>query len=44
MLAATSVIAIGTVMQVLFDLPLWVSILAGGGIVVIYSAVGACGR
>lgn len=40
MLAATSVIAIGTVMQVLFGLPLWLSILAGGGIVVVYSAVG----
>lgn len=40
MLAATSVIAIGTVMQVLFDLPLWISILVGGGVVVIYSAVG----
>ena len=40
MLAATSVIAIGTVMQVLFELPLWTSILVGGGIVVIYSAVG----
>lgn len=40
MLAATSVIAIGTVMQVLFGLPLWLSILVGGGIVVVYSAVG----
>lgn len=40
MLAATSVIAIGTVMQVLFGLPFWVSILVGGGVVVVYSAVG----
>lgn len=40
MLAATSVIAIGTVMQVLFDLPFWLSILVGGGVVVVYSAVG----
>lgn len=40
MLAATSVIAIGTVMQVLFGLPFWLSILVGGGVVVVYSAVG----
>lgn len=40
MLAATSVIAIGTVMQVLFGLPFWVSILVGGGVVTLYSAVG----
>ena len=40
MLAATSVIAIGTVMQVMFALPLWLSIALGGGVVVVYSAVG----
>ncbi|KOF52108.1 sodium:solute symporter, partial [Achromobacter sp. DMS1] len=40
MLAATSVIAIGTVMQVMFDLPFWLAVLAGGGVVVVYSAVG----
>lgn len=40
MLAATSVIAMGTVLQVLFKLPFWAAILLGGGIVVIYSAIG----
>ena len=40
MLAATSVIATGTVMHVLFDLPFWAAVLLGGGVVVIYSAVG----
>ncbi len=40
MLAATSVIAIGTVMQVMFDLPFWLAVLTGGGVVVVYSAVG----
>lgn len=40
MLAATSVIAIGTVMQVLFGLPFWVSVVVGGGVVALYSAVG----
>ncbi|AYC33629.1 sodium:solute symporter [Pseudomonas cavernae] len=40
MIGATSTIAIGTVMQVLFGLPFWVSILLGGGIVVLYSTIG----
>ncbi|MAB97267.1 MAG: sodium:solute symporter [Pseudomonadaceae bacterium] len=40
MIGAISTIAIGTVMGVLFDLPFWVSILIGGGIVVAYSTVG----
>jgi SSS family solute:Na+ symporter len=40
MLAATSTIAIGTVMQVLFGLPFWIAVLLGGGVVVVYSAVG----
>ncbi|WP_286978748.1 sodium:solute symporter [Pseudomonas sp.] len=40
MIGAISTIAIGTVMGVLFDLPFWLSILIGGGIVVAYSTVG----
>ncbi|MCU1719074.1 sodium:solute symporter [Pseudomonas sp. 5P_3.1_Bac2] len=40
MLAATSVIGIGTVMQVLFGMPFWVAVLIGGGIVVAYSTIG----
>lgn len=40
MLAATSVIAIGTVLQVLFGLPVWIAIVLGGGVVVVYSAIG----
>ncbi|MGH8434450.1 MAG: sodium:solute symporter [Pseudomonas sp.] len=40
MIGATSTIAIGTVMQVLFGLPFWVSILIGGGVVVAYSTIG----
>ncbi|MBH9387594.1 sodium:solute symporter [Pseudomonas aeruginosa] len=40
MIGATSTIAIGTVMQVLFGLPFWVSILIGGGVVVLYSPIG----
>ncbi|MDD1509285.1 sodium:solute symporter [Pseudomonas sp. CNPSo 3701] len=40
MIAATSTIAIGTVMQVLFGMPFWVAILVGGGIVVAYSTIG----
>ncbi len=39
MIGATSTIAIGTVMQVLFGLPFWVSILVGG-VVVLYSTIG----
>ncbi|WAJ39620.1 sodium:solute symporter [Pseudomonas sp. GOM7] len=39
-LAATSTIAIGTVMQVLFGMPFWVAILLGGGITVTYSTIG----
>ncbi len=44
MIGATSTIAIGTVMQVLFGLPFWVSILIGGGVVVLYPPSAACGR
>ncbi|MDF3865415.1 sodium:solute symporter [Pseudomonas denitrificans (nom. rej.)] len=40
MIGATSTIAIGTVMQVLFGLQFWVSILIGGGVVVLYSTIG----
>ncbi|WP_271411608.1 sodium:solute symporter [Pseudomonas sp. Q1-7] len=40
MIGATSTIAIGTVMQVLFGLPFWMSVLIGGGIVVAYSTIG----
>ena len=44
MIGATSTIAIGTVMQVLFGLPFWVSIPIGGGVVVLYPPSAACGR
>lgn len=40
MLAATSTIAIGTVMQVLFGIPFWLAVVIGGGVVVVYSAIG----
>lgn len=40
MIGATSTIAIGTVMQVLFGMPFWVAILVGGGVVVLYSTIG----
>lgn len=40
MISVTSVLAIATVMQVLFVLPFWLAVLIGGGVVVLYSAVG----
>ncbi len=40
MIGATSTIAIGSVTQVLLGLPFWVSIVLGGGIVVVYSTTG----
>ncbi|WP_339487948.1 sodium:solute symporter [Pseudomonas sp. EL_65y_Pfl2_R95] len=40
MIGAISTIAIGTVMEVLFGLPFWVTVLIGGGIVVAYSTIG----
>ena len=40
MIGVTSILAIGTVLQVLFGLPFWVSVVLGGGVVVIYSAIG----
>jgi len=33
MIGVTSILAIGTVLQVLFDLPFWISVLVGGGVV-----------
>lgn len=40
MVAVTSIIAIGSVMQVMFDLSFTASILLGGGVVVLYSTLG----
>ncbi|MFI8481225.1 sodium:solute symporter [Pseudomonas sp. NPDC078700] len=40
MIGAISTIAIGTVMEVLFGLPFWMTVLIGGGIVVAYSTIG----
>ncbi|MEG2133511.1 sodium:solute symporter [Pseudomonas sp.] len=40
MIAVTSTLAMGTVLQVLFELPFWTAILLGGGVVVVYSTVG----
>jgi solute:Na+ symporter, SSS family len=40
MIAVTSTIAIGTVVDVLFGIPRIVAILIGGGIVVLYSVIG----
>lgn len=40
MIGTVSILAIGTVMQVLFGLPFWLSVLLGGGVVVAYSTVG----
>ena len=40
MIGVVSTLAIGTVMQVLFGLPFWVSVLLGGGVVVVYSTIG----
>ncbi|MDD1013051.1 sodium:solute symporter [Pseudomonas rubra] len=40
MIGVTSILAIGTVLEVLLDLPFWISILLGGGVVVIYSTIG----
>ncbi|WP_293766088.1 sodium:solute symporter [uncultured Aquitalea sp.] len=40
MLCVTSVLAIATVMQVLFELPFWLAVVVGGGVVVVYSAIG----
>ncbi|PSS50720.1 sodium:solute symporter [Pseudomonas sp. BBP2017] len=40
MIAVTSSLAIGTVLQVLFDMQFWAAILLGGGVVVVYSTIG----
>lgn len=40
MIAVTSILAIGTVLHVLFGLPFWISVLLGGGVVVVYSTIG----
>ncbi|AOE84787.1 sodium:solute symporter [Pseudomonas sp. TCU-HL1] len=40
MISVVSTLAIGTVMEVLFGLPFWISVLLGGGVVVIYSTIG----
>ncbi|TRX75782.1 sodium:solute symporter [Pseudomonas mangiferae] len=40
MIGTVSILAIGTVMEVLFGLPFWISVLLGGGVVVVYSTVG----
>jgi solute:Na+ symporter, SSS family len=40
MIAVTSTIAIGTVVDVLFGIPRIVAILIGGGVVVLYSVIG----
>ncbi|NMZ47082.1 sodium:solute symporter [Pseudomonas oryzihabitans] len=40
MLSVVSVLAMGTVIQVLFELPFWSAILLGGSVVVIYSSIG----
>ncbi len=40
MIGVTSTLAIGTVLQVLFGLPFWMSVLLGGGVVVVYSTIG----
>ncbi|HCN44233.1 MAG TPA: sodium:solute symporter [Pseudomonas sp.] len=40
MIGVTSTLAIGTVLQVLFELPFWAAVLLGGGVVVVYSTIG----
>lgn len=40
MIGVTSVLAIGTVLEVLLDLPFWLAIVLGGGVVVTYSTIG----
>lgn len=40
MIGATSVIGMGTIMNVLFGWPFWACVLLGGGIVVLYSTIG----
>ncbi|MBJ9978288.1 sodium:solute symporter [Pseudomonas sp. S75] len=40
MIAVVSTLAMGTVLQVLLDVPYWMALLFGGGVVVIYSTIG----
>lgn len=40
MIGVISTLAIGTILQVIFGLPFWLSVLLGGGVVVMYSSVG----
>ncbi|ANY88782.1 MULTISPECIES: sodium:solute symporter [Pseudomonas] len=40
MIAVTSTLAMGTVLQVLLDVPFWMALLFGGGVVVVYSTIG----
>jgi len=40
MIGVVSILAIGTVMSVLFSLPFWLSVVLGGGVVVLYSSIG----
>ncbi|MHC6226747.1 sodium:solute symporter family protein [Pseudomonas sp. X10] len=40
MIGVTSTLAMGTVLQVLLDLPFWLALVLGGGVVVIYSTIG----
>lgn len=40
MISVTSILGISTVLQVLFGIPFWVSVLLGGGVVVTYSTIG----
>ncbi|WDY59373.1 sodium:solute symporter [Pseudomonas sp. PSKL.D1] len=40
MIATTSTLAMGTVLQVLLDVPFWMAMLFGGGVVVAYSTIG----
>jgi SSS family solute:Na+ symporter len=40
MTAVVSILASGTVLQVLFDLPFWGAVLLAGGVVVVYSSIG----
>ena len=40
MVAVASIVACGTILHGLFDLPFWGGVLMGGGIVVLYSVIG----
>ena len=40
MIGVTSTLAMATVLQVLLELPFWMSLMLGGGVVVLYSTIG----